>query len=409
MDIYNRRTKCGVCGSTLLSNIVNLGTVPLAGYFPTKYELDNLSKFDLSLMLCDGCKTVQTDSIIDPKTLFSDYRYVSSVGLQNHFNEVASLLKERFNLKYESNILEIGCNDGVLLKPLQDLGLTPTGIDPASNIVKLAKAKGVDDIHVDFFDYDRARKYFPESSHDLVVSNNTFAHITDINSVLKGIKYILKDGGHFVCEVHYLKNLIEDNQWDNIYHEHIYYYSITALNSFANLVGMTVVDFEEIPIHSGSIRVTMRNSVEPLCDKITNRISYEKSIGLDNTDYFKNFENGMKQQLHDFHSIINDITKNNNKIIGYGASGRANMFCNIGNVNVNTISCIIDESPERYGRYIANTEIPIHPPEELNNYDPSNTYILILAWNYYDMITTKLKNKGFDKFIVAFPKPKIKY
>jgi len=404
MKTHKKRNHCAVCNSKDVKKIIEFGEVPLAGYFPKEDELTNISAYELNLNFCPNCGLVQTDSIINPDILFKDYRYISSVGLQNHFNDVAQILDNKYGLK-DKKVLELGCNDGVLLEPMKNLGADCLGIDPAENIVKLARARGLDVI-CDYFNYKRAKKHKFKEKFDIIVANNTFAHISDIRSVLKGVEYSLKDGGHFIFEVHYLKKLIEDIQWDNIYHEHLYYYSLIALDNFARMFGMQVNDFEEIPIHSGSIRVTMQKTLESnISEKIKLQLIKEKELGLYDVDYFLDFKNRMKKQIKDFRETLESI-KVDNQVIGYGASGRANMFCNIVKLDSNDIGFIIDESPERYGRYIANTDIPIYSKEKLEDID-KEIYIVIMAWNYQDMIIGKLKKMGFKNFVVAFPEPKI--
>ena len=409
MKIYKKRKKCAICNSKKIKKIIEFGEVPLAGYFPKKEELSNISAYELNLNFCPNCGLVQTDSVIEPDILFKDYRYISSIGLQKHFDSVAQLMDDKYVLK-DKKILEIGCNDGVLLEPMKKLGADCLGIDPAKNIVKLARDRGLDVI-CDYFNYKKAKKLKFKNKFDIIVSNNTFAHIIDIRSVMKGIEYSLKIGGHFIFEVHYLKSLIEDIQWDNIYHEHIYYYSLTALDYFAKEFGLKIIEFEEIPIHCGSIRVTIeKRSIYkiftiPNLDKVQMQIDKEKKLGLYNVDYFLHFKNRMKTQIKDFRETLDDINKEH-RIIGYGASGRANMFCNIVKLTSDDVEYIIDESPERYGRYIANTDIPIYPKEKLEAED-KEIYIVIMAWNYQDMIIEKLKKMGFKNFMVAFPEPKI--
>ncbi len=409
MKLYKKRKRCAVCNSNKIRKIIEFGEVPLAGYFPKESELSNISAYELNLNFCPNCGLVQTDSVINPDVLFKDYRYISSIGLQNHFNNVAQILNNKYNIK-NKKILELGCNDGVLLEPMTKLGADCTGIDPAENIVKLAKDKGLNVI-CDYFNYKNAKKYKFNSKFDIIIANNTFAHIINIRSVLKGVEYSLIQGGYFVFEVHYLKKLMEDIQWDNIYHEHIYYYSLTALDNFARMFGMQVVDFEEIPIHSGSIRITMQKrdiyklfSI-PNFDKVQLEIKKEKEIGLSDVDYFLDFKNRMMKQIKDFRDVLSSI-KVDSQVIGYGASGRANMFCNIIKLTSKDIKFIIDESPERYNRYIANTNIPIFPKEKLEEVN-KEIYIVIMAWNYQDVIIEKLKKMGFKNFVVAFPEPKI--
>ncbi len=393
---YEPREHCASCDGNNFEVLLDLGVVPLAGYFPTHDELENESKYPLSLLVCNDCKLVQTDSVINPELLFEDYRYLSSVGLSNHFKGVADILDERYSVK-DKSILEIGCNDGVLLEPLNKLGANVEGVDPAVNIVKVAINKGLK-VYNDYFNDDTFGSVEFRDKYDLVISNNTFAHIIDVQSVIKGITHVLKSNGDFIFEVHYLKSLIEGKQWDNVYHEHIFYYSITAINNMFKKYGMTVVDFEEIPIHAGSIRVTVRNSVVEVPQKVLDRIELEVTTIAD-VDYLKKYGDDVKKHISDFNDSIKELSKEYT-IAGYGASGRANMFCNLTELDENIVKFIVDESPERYGRFIANTKIPIVEPSELD--DTEVDLLIIFAWNYSKMIIDKTF-WGFFKYLVAFP------
>ena len=391
---YHKRKSCSSCDSQNLHTIFDLGVVPLAGYFPNPLELGKESKYPLRLLICKNCKLVQTDSVIDPKILFEDYRYLSSVGLSGHFENVANELNNKYDIK-NKDILEIGCNDGVLLEPLCKLGANAVGIDPATNVIKIAKEKGLN-VHNGYFNYKDYKLF--ENKFDLVLSNNTFAHIIDIQSIVKGIRNVLKDGGNFIFEVHYLKNLIDGNQWDNIYHEHIYYYSITALHNMFKPYDMTIVDFEEIPIHSGSIRVTVVNKKDISPQKVLDRIELESKTICD-LNYLEKYTKNVRTSIELFNSTILSLSETH-KIAGYGASGRANMFCNVVGLDESKIKFIVDESPERCGRYIANTEIPIVDIDVLRDSDID--LLIIFAWNYSKMIMEKTQFRKF-KYIVAFP------
>jgi methylation protein EvaC len=391
---YLKRNECAICENPSLIEVLNLNEVPLAGYFPTKNQLEEKSTYPLKLLFCDDCKLVQTDSVINPNVLFKDYRYLSSVGLTNHFKELAKVLDDKFKVK-DKKILEIGCNDGVLLEPLSKLGADVVGVDPASNVVEIARDKKLNVIE-SYFNYENFKE--DKDKYDLVLANNSFAHITDIKNVVKGVNNVLKSNGHFVFEVHYLKSLIDENQWDNIYHEHIYYYSISALNNFFTKYGMTVIDFEEIPIHAGSIRVTVLNDNVDTPDKIFKRLLEEhKTIG--NPNYMLDFTKRVDNHIEDFKNQIKELSKDY-KIAGYGASGRANMFCNLTDLDESMIKFIVDESPERCGRYIANTKIPIVDVDTLKDSDVD--IIIIFAWNYSKMIIEKTQFKKY-KYLVAFP------
>jgi SAM-dependent methyltransferase len=400
---YKKRTKCAICDNVNLKTIINYGDVPLAGDFPLKEDFKNERKYNMDLQFCEKCSLLQTDSVIDSKVLFEDYRYMSSVGLSKHFTDVASFLKKKFNLSESSKILEIGSNDGVLLKPLQYLGLNPIGIEPAVNINKIALENGCNVIN-DYFNDENCSKYFNKNSFDLIISNNCFAHIDDIHSIVKGVNKILKSTGYFVIEVHYVKNLIEQLQYDNIYHEHIYYYSLNSLKNLFDKFNMTIVDFEEIPVHSGSIRVVICNDLVKIPKHVNKKLELEKQDGLTELSYFKNFGVDVKNHIKMIYDNLIDLKSKGYRIAGYGASGRANMLCNLANLDSNIIDFIVDESPERCGRHIAVKQIPIVSKEHLLNNKPD--FIMIFAWNFSKMIIEKLEGNDF-KYIIGFPEFKI--
>ena len=253
-------------------------------------------------------------------------------------------------------------------------------------------------IFVLYFNYETFGTSDFENKYDLVLSNNTFAHIPDIQSVVRGIKHVLKPSGDFIFEVHYLQSLIDGKQWDNIYHEHIFYHSITGLNNLFNKYDMTLIDFEEIPIHSGSIRVTVKNKNINTPQKVLDRIELE-SKKIADVEYLRSYGEDVRNHITNF-IIQSEELKENHTIAGYGASGRANMFCNLTDLNSDIVKFIVDESPERCGRYIANTDIPIVDVETLKNSDVD--LLIIFAWNYSKMIIEKTQFRKF-KYLVAFP------
>ena len=397
MQVYKKRECCASCTSKNLRNILDLGIVPLAGNFPKKEELSEVETYPLALQFCEDCKLVQTDSVIDPDVLFRDYRYLSSIGLTDYFKGVAVELDNKYNLSGK-DILEFGCNDGVLLKPLVELGANAIGIDPSINVSKIARDKGLNVI-TDYFNIDNFGGDEWEDKFDIIISNNTFAHIIDINSVVKSVKHCLKDGGKFIFEVHYLKSLIDELQWDNIYHEHIYYYSVTSLKNMLGKFGLSIIDVENRDIHSGSIRVTAEKSGKE-SEKVSEIIESERDTICD-VNYLDIFQKLVNKHIEDFKDEIKKSKDKGLKICGYGASGRANMFCNITNIDDTIIDFIVDESPERCGRYIANKNIPIVDVETLKNSEVD--LLIIFAWNYSKMIMEKTKYKKYN-YMVAFPK-----
>ena len=397
MNEYTKRLECAGCGNDSLETILDLGSVPFVGEFPSYEDLDNQTRWDLNLLFCDNCKLVQTDSLIEPKVAFKDYRYLSSVSLSEYFKQVAFDLNEDYNIK-DKKILEIGCNDGVLLSPLSKLGADVEGVDPSEIPYKIAKNKGLK-VYNKFFNYENFNSDYFISRYDFVLANNSFAHIIDVQNVIEGVRNVLKVNGYFVFEVHYLNSIIDGKQWDNVYHEHIFYYSITALKNMFQKHNMTLVDFEEIPIHSGSIRVTVANRNTYLPPKIMKRMELE-SKNIADIDYLKKYRVTVKKHISDFNNQIKELSKDY-KIAGYGASGRAGIFCSMTGLDENVVKFIVDESPERCGRYLSGTKIPIVEVDKLKNSDVD--IIIIFAWNYSKMIIQKTQFKRYS-YLVAFPK-----
>jgi methylation protein EvaC len=401
MNVYSKRKECAICSNCNLDTILDYGAVTLAGFFPKSDELDNIKKYDLSLQYCRRCHLMQTNSTVDADVLFKDYRYLSSIGLQKHFNEYTEFLASRFLLDGNSKVIEFGSNDGVLLRPMMDKGVNIVGFEPSDNISKIAISRGCNVIN-DYFSINTVRQYCEESDYDLVTSSNCFAHIDDIHSVVKGIKYVLKNDGHFSFEVHYGKNIIEEVQYDNVYHEHIYYYTVTSLKSLFEMHSMTIVDVIEIPIHAGSIRVIVKNSEEKYNNKIVNILNDEEVLGITSVSYYENFKSNVFRHKQELYNTLMQLKNEGYSIGAYGASGRANILCNFGQLDEKIIDYIIDESPERCNRFINN--IPIY---SLDKIDPKSDYILVLAWNYSNMIISKLEDKYSFKYIIPFPDTRI--
>lgn len=392
MSVYKKRINCAICDGTDLHTVLKYGEVPLAGFFPKKEELDSISKYPLQLVVCGNCFLMQTDSVIDADHLFKDYRYLSSVSLQKHFNEYSKYLIKKFSLTENSRVLEIGSNDGVLQVPMLEAGIDVVGFEPSDNVSKMAIDKGCNVIN-DYFNDETIKKYFSENSADLVTASNSFAHIDDIKSVVKGLHYVLKKDGHFIFEVHYGKNIIDGMQFDNVYHEHIYYYTIAALERLFEDHDMTIADVEEISLHSGSIRVTVANHRLPYF------LNFQEKPEFKRIKYYHNYSERVKNHCAEILNKISQLKTQGLSIAGYGASGRANLLCNYLNINEKLIDYIVDESPERYNRYINN--IPIVNSDKLN---PETNVILIFAWNYSKMIIKKLEDKGLKfKYLILFP------
>jgi SAM-dependent methyltransferase len=386
-----KRTSCASCNQSTFTEIYDFEEVPLAGSFPT--APGKVKKYPLKIVMCESCKLVQTNYLIDPEELFKDYRYISSVGMQKHFNEYADWLVDIEGIDKSKNILEFGCNDGPLLSALKHKGIDALGVDPATNIVKLGQAKGLC-ILDEFFNNNFIEKYNYKNKFDYILSSNSFAHIEDIQEVIKGVKSGLTEQGKFIFEVQYLIDLVDKFQFDFMYHEHLFYYTLTSLENLFKPHGLSILDFERIPIHSGSIRVTVGRGKSN--GKVLKQIQEEQPyLNLEN------FSEHIKEALQNLKKYLKE--NKHLKIAGYGASGRANVVTSVLNLDQEDIGYIIDESPERYNKWTANGKIPIFPPDHLKVAKPD--VILILAWNFAEMIIQKTQHLGIP-YVIPFPELK---
>jgi len=408
---YTVRKTCRICESEDLKAFLDFGDMPLAGGFINKEDFSMEKTYPLTVAFCQRCKETQILETISPATLFKDYRFVSSTTatLSNHFERYARTMYERF-LNKESLVVEFGCNDGVLLEPFANLGIKAVGVEPAQNIAKLAREKGCEVVN-DFFNSKTAKfikNKYGEAS--LICANNVFAHIDDMHEPMKGIKLLLKADGAFVFEVHYLIDLLDQFQFDMIYHEHLMYHSLTALAYLLNIFDMEIFDVARIPIHAGSIRVhaqnknTGRHYTQPIVEKLFN---LEKTKKINQLSTLIRFSEDTFKKRNALVKLINDLKAKGKRIIGYGASGRATVHINFCKFNSEIIEYIIDESHERQGRFIPGMHIPIVPPSELRKGNPD--YALLFAYNYFDEVMEKERDfiKRGGRFIIPLPYPKI--
>lgn len=394
---YTKRDSCASCGGSDLATVMDYGPTTLAGFFPLTPHVPDDRRFPMALMHCRDCHLMQINGIIDPDVLFKDYRYLSSVGLSKHFEGLASFISELVP-DTMSSIVEIGSNDGVLLRPLKALGYSPVGFEPSDNVSKLIDHNEHRVVN-DYFNTRSARTHLKARSVDLVVSCNCLAHIPDINDAFSAIAECLKDDGYLVMEVHYGKRLIDELQFDNVYHEHQYYYTLTSLTHLLMKHGLCLLTAEENPVHAGSLRVVARKGIYLPLVSTRNLIEKEVDSGVAGDEYYSDF--GERTALY-IALLKKCIASTGRRVIGYGASGRANVLCGLLGLDKSSVSCIIDESPERAGRYI--NDIPIVRPDEADFSD--NPVVLLFAWNYARMIMEKLKDKHVD-FIMPFPRPRI--
>ncbi|MGQ0545789.1 MAG: methyltransferase domain-containing protein [Betaproteobacteria bacterium] len=391
------RDCCAFCGSRALESIIDFGDVALAGAFVKPEQFAGERHYRLRACFCTECFALQLPDVVDPVELFANYFYFSSAirSLREHFLDYASEVVARFLRPERSTVVEIGCNDGILLKPLADQGVRkPIGVDPASNIVQAIADPRITVVN-DFFGSKVAVAI--RSQHgpaDLIVANNVYAHIPEINDVTHGVAELLSDNGVFVFEVHHLGSVMRGLQYDMIYHEHLYYYSLLALENHLRRHGMAVFDLKRIPIHGGSIRYYACKASARWAKAVTNRVHLlrqdETAQGLDRVETFRHFAAEIARRKDILMAYLERLRRAGKRVAGYGASGRANtiiQYCGIGREH---LEYMIDDAPAKWGYYTPGSHFEIRSAEALRTATPD--YLLVLAWGYLSEIAEKCKS-----------------
>ena len=408
--------KCRFCSSDRIFKIIDFGEVGLAGAFLEQKDFKIEKKYPQQLYFCENCYLLQIINKVDTKILFKDYFYFSSTisTLRNHFKKYAEEVTKEFLKPENSTVLEIGCNDGILLKPFYELGIKKViGVDPSSNVISTIENENIIKYN-DFLTFELSKKILDEHGKvDVICANNVFAHINDMKDVTKAIKYLLKPSGVFIFEVHYIGSLIDEVQYDMIYHEHIYYYSLLTLQKFLSEFELEIFDVKEIKIHGGSMRYYVRNFGELKDNKISsNLINLQKSEykkGYDKKSTFINYAKEVNSTKNNLMSLLKELKKEKKKIVGYGASGRANTLIQYCEINDSLIDYLIDDAPSKHGFHTPGSHLKIYSRDKLEDDNPD--YILIFAWSFFNEIVQKnikLLESGI-KFIVPLPKVKIIY
>lgn len=407
--------KCAFCSSMRLAEVIDFGEVAIAGGFLKKEQITAEKKYPLVIVFCEECYVVQVRDHIDPEVLFETDFYFSSAikTLRDHFADYASEVIERFlPVPADATVLEFGSNDGVLLNPLAEQGVgTVIGVDPAKNIVgSIDNDKLV--LVNDFFNPTAAATIVQKYDKvDVVMANNVFAHISNINGTTQAVSEVLKDDGVFIFEVHYLGKIIQDMQYDFIYHEHIYYYSLLALENHLARHEMVIFDIKPIPIHGGSIRFYAAKKGSRYAKNISSRVGQlrekELELGYDKAETYKAFAARVAAKKRKLMRLLAELKKDGSRIVGYGASGRANTIIQYCGITEADIDYMIDDGPAKHGMYTPGSHLRITGNEVLASDKPD--YILVFAWAFYEEIAKRCQ-KYLDtggRMIVPLPEVRI--
>lgn len=402
-----RRNTCRGCGSPNLVEVLDLGKMPPANAFFDPAKNAEEDAFPLVAYVCSNCFLFQLLDIVNPKILFSQYDYLTSASepLAEHFRSEARYLAERFQLAKNDLVVEIGGNDGVLLEEVRTKCRT-LNIEPAENIAAISRAKSIETIG-DFFTAELARDILAKyGKAKIIVANNVMAHIDDLESVFKGVKLLLTDDGAFVFEVHWLGNLMGEGGFDQIYHEHLCYYSLIALKKMVERMGLAIFDVESVPIHGESMRVFVGKNRAPL-KSVSDFLDRESGLGLDKLETFIKFKDKAAENKKEIVALLTGLKRDGKTIVGYGAPAKGNTLLNYCGVTADSVDFITDTTPLKQNLLAPGSRIPVYAPAKLKEKKPD--YILLLAWNYADAILEKesdLRKRGV-KFILPVPEPRV--
>ena len=405
--------KCRFCQEELKTLFVSLGKAPLSNAYLRPEQLTQEEpSYPLDVYVCDQCFLVQLPEFETPENIFGDYAYFSSYSdtWLEHVKGYVNKMINEFKLDKNSFVVEVASNDGYLLQYFVEQNIPVLGVEPAKNVAEAAKKKGIPTETV-FFSESQAQ-YLARAGKkaDLLLGNNVLAHVPDINDFVKGLKFLLKNKGLITMEFPHLMRLMEETQFDTIYHEHFSYLSFLVAKKIFEAHGLEIFDVEEIPTHGGSLRIYAKHR-----DDKTKKISEavfvleqkEKEFGMEEKESYFNFSrkvNAIKEELVNF---LFEEKRQGKKIVGYGAAAKGNTLINYCGITKEIIDFVADRSPHKQGKYLPGSHIPIVSPEKIKETKPD--YIFILPWNIKNEIMQQLNyvRDWGAKFLVSIPQLKV--
>lgn len=401
--------QCRFCDTPLNHTFVDLGLSPLCESFvPADRVNDGEMFYPLHVFVCESCYLVQLDEFVPPEDIFTEYAYFSSYADSwlEHARAYVESITERLGLDASSQVVELASNDGYLLQYFVEKDIPALGIEPAANVAKAAEEKGVD-TRVEFFLEDTARQMVQEGIQaDLVIGNNVLAQVPDLNSFVAGIKLILKPGGVVTIEFPHLLNLMEENQFDTIYHEHFSYFSWISAERIFAAHGLTLFDVEELPTHGGSLRIYARHEddeTKPVTDRATDLKQREIDYGLEDLSTYDDFAEQVRETKRKLLDFLIRAKRDGKSVVGYGAPGKGNTLLNYCGIRTDFLDYTVDRNPYKHGRYTPGTHIPIFPPDKIRETKPE--YVFILPWNFKDEIMEQMADvrDWGAKFVIPIP------
>lgn len=409
----HRISGCRSCGASGLAPVLDLGRTPLANRLLKPDQIQQPEPtYPLELVFCPACSLVQITETVPPEVLFSDYVYFSSFSdtMVAHARALAEGTVAARRLGGGSLVVEAASNDGYLLQHYQSLGVPVLGVEPAANVAKEAiEKRGVRTV-VEFFGAESAKKLVAEFGRaDVFHAHNVLAHVADLNGFVEGIHTLLKDDGVAIIEAPYAHPFVEHFEFDTIYHEHLCYFSLTALNRLFRSHGLIIRHAEEVPIHGGSLRIVAGRGKpdESPSGTAAIKLAWEQSIGMDRYDYYQRFGSGVDRLKSTLVQLVRDLKAAGRKLAAYGASAKGSTLLNYFGIGADVLDFVADRSTVKQGLLTPGTRLPIVAPDELARRRPD--YCLLLTWNFAAEILAQQAEyrKAGGRFIVPIPEVKV--
>jgi len=378
-------SNCRFCNSELKHSFVDLGMSPMANSYIAPGNMQNMEPFyPLHVFVCEQCFLVQLQEFESPQDIFSDYAYFSSFSQSwlEHASNYVDMMVERFGFNTDSQIVEIASNDGYLLQYFKKKDIPVLGIEPAANVAKVAIEAGIPSI-TEFFGEQTATDVAASGKRaDLLLGNNVMAHVPDLNDFVKGLKILLKDSGVITFEFPHLQRLVEQTQFDTIYHEHFSYFSCLTIQKVFAAHGLTLFDVEELGTHGGSLRIFARHTEDdskPVSANVTELVARETELGYADINFYLSFEDAVINTKLDLLEFLIQAKREGKRIVGYGAAAKGNTLLNYCGVGTEFIDYVVDRSPHKQDHALPGVHIPIYSPDKIKETKPD--YLLILPWN----------------------------
>ena len=404
---------CRFCGADLRHTFVDLGMSPPCEAILERTQLNQVEAFyPLHAFVCDQCFLVQLQEYVTPEDIFTEYAYFSSYSDSwlAHAKAYTNLMIKRFKLNAQSQIVELASNDGYLLQYFVEAGIPVLGIEPAANVAKVATDKGIRTL-VKFFSAELAEELVREGMQaDPLVGNNVLAQVPDLRSFVKGMKALLKPQGIITLEFPHLMRLIDENQFDTIYHEHFSYFSFLAANRILAEFGLTVFDVEELPAHGGSLRIYAchnEDNSRPVTLRARELTEREDKAGFTRIETYFSFREKVKETKRKILDFLIRVKREGKSVAGYGAPGKGNTLLNYCGIRSDFIDYTVDRNPYKHGKFLAGTHIPVFDTGKIRETKPD--YVLILPWNLKNEISEQLSyvREWGGKLVVPIPEVEI--